>query len=191
MRRVASTLAIALTALCAAACGGGSTDSDEPLRAATDIAESSAAAPSKDAKLGQQIDLGDKVRVTVTAPTVTSDDSALLTVTLRVENNSSSEGFTPRAGIVCDGSAEPGGYQADSTLMMQSRMPARSYLDGTYVLILPGDGRGGQPVPECKGPASIVVWSGSTLVANDDELHRTQIPLSDDLVAQLNADRAQ
>ena len=61
----------------------------------------------------------------------------------------------PNIGIVCMGSTEMGGYQAESTVSLSDTLPGGSYRQGTLNLLLPPDSRTGTPVPACATPAYV------------------------------------
>ena len=85
--------------------------------------------------------------------------------------------------ILCDGSAGEGGWQAGSTLALYDSLPSGSFLEGVVHLLLPYDGRYGEPRVECADPAVVKI---STWVASaGDRDAVVEIPA--DLVAALNA----
>jgi hypothetical protein len=96
------------------------------------------------------------VRLTAKAMKVGGDDGGRwLVVALRLENSGDEALGGPNIAIVCTDGAEEGGWQADSTLDMGAEIPAGSFSEGTLNLLLPGDSRTGEAVPECLAPAYV------------------------------------
>jgi hypothetical protein len=140
-------------------------------------------------ELGERIDLGNKTSVVLTAPTVIDNFGVLLQVHVRAENSAKDEHYTPDIDLVCAGSTEDGGWQANSTFNPQRPLPAGSYAEGDINLIIPGDQRAGGAVPECATPAYLQVVPWTVMQTGDPDIFR--IPLDDTLIAELNAQRAQ
>lgn len=76
---------------------------------------------------------------------------------MRIENASGAEQLAPETSIICSGTAEGGGYQADSTMAAGSPVPDGTFVDATQYLLLPGDARTGEIVPACAEPAVVEV----------------------------------
>lgn len=107
--------------------------------------------------LGELVDTGYGVRAGVLAFSVGGDDGGpWLVAETRVEGLDEG-GSVPNMGIVCAGGTELGGWQADSTLQLATDVPAGSFDEGSVHLLLPGDGRYGEPIPECAGPAFVEI----------------------------------
>jgi len=176
------------------ACGGGA-DQDQPdesLRNADDVEASENAAGTTTVDVGEFAPLSDGAeevgRVAVTKLKVGGDGlGRWLEASVRVENTTDEDGNLPDAGIWCKGATESGGWQIDSTIDLNSTIPAKSYKEGVVNLPLSDDGRTGEPVPECKTPAFIrftpTVWVG--------EVELAQVRVPDDLIAKLNDKRVQ
>lgn len=173
-------------AMLLAGCGGGSGTASQDLRPADEVEASRAADAANDAELDRKIDLGSKVTVVLADPTVIQDDGGvMLQVHVRAENPSSKDASGPGIDIVCTGSTEDGGWQADSTFAPQRPIPSGSYSEGDLNLLIPGDGRYGETVPECATPAFLQVVPFMT---GGDTF---RIPLDNAIVADLNSKRTQ
>lgn len=192
MRRALLTVT-AVAGLAIAGCsgssggGGGGGRSDAPLRPASDISSSSAAASANEAQLGSEFDLSDDVSVTVSSPAAQSDgESRYLQIAVSLANNAAKLGSTPTIGILCAGSPEIGANLSGGTVTGERDFPARSTMDGTMLLLLPGDSRTGNAQATCDGPAFITVTPWAAVVSDDDKPVQTRIDLPEDLRAQLN-----
>ena len=192
-RRGAVLIGAMALAGCSAAGNGGSTTGSGVSSTATDGATTTVASvttvaeregtevlrPADEARadnafdrmvfheLGEEVEVGD-VTVTITGFAVEPDDqSGLLAVTARVANSSEGESSVPELAVMCTGNPEEGGWMADSTLSLYDTLPAKSFDEGTVILNVPGDGRYGERVPECVGPAVIVAKPMMTLTKSD------------------------
>lgn len=115
------------------------------------------------------------------------DGGPWLAVDLRIESPSDSDIQFLDVGIVCAGNDETGGWQANSTLDLNAEVPAETFDEGTVNLLLPGDGRFGEEIPECATPAAI------RISPVPDPMTGTEVPavvaLPDELIADINAAR--
>lgn len=182
-----------------AACGGGdhngaassNAPSEETLRPADEVLSEREASKSLDLSVGEPVDFGDDIRVTVTGMTVGGDDlGPWLAVDVRAENRGDEDASNPLLAIVCDGSDMEGGWQADSTYDLNGTLPAGSYSEGTVHLLVPGDGRFGEARPTCDAPAVVRVRPNSfTVTLTDDkpEEQSADLPIEDALLVSLNA----
>ncbi len=107
--------------------------------------------------VGELADTGYGARVGVMGFAVGGDDAGpWLETDIRVE--AVEEGAAvPTMGIVCGGNTELGGWQAGSTIEQAAAVPTGSFDEGTVNLLLPGDGRYGEPIPACEGPAFVQI----------------------------------
>jgi hypothetical protein len=183
-----AALAVVLSGLLVAGCGSEEKSSDEPnsaLKNADDVEASQEAAAAQEVDLGKFGDLSDDTRVSVTAMKVGGDDlGPWLEVSIRFENAAKVDAAVPVTGIVCKGSAEPGENQAGSTLDSGDPVPAGSFKEGVLNLLVPGEGRTGEPVPVCDGPAFVQV-TGEDPETSADKVVR--VPVADEVLAQLQA----
>ncbi len=187
MRRTIAT--VAMSGWLLVGCGGddsasdpGGTEASAVLRPAEDVRSEEQQARYVTHTINESVEVVNGVFVMVTSMTVTTDDeSGFLNVSARVENRATVEGNVPEFSIACSGNDETGGWMADSTLELYADLPGESFDDGVVVLTLPGDGRYGEPVPECVGPAYLVVSYNSM---DDDSIHAWQI--DDSLRVALN-----
>jgi hypothetical protein len=151
-REVPTVLAL-LALLVLGACGsnGGSTSTssdDQELRPADEVI---------DGTIGEETDLGAGLAVTVSEMRPGGDDGGpWLEVDLRVENRGE-DTSNPLVAIACSDSSEEGGWQVDSAYNLFDELPASTFNEGTINLLLPGDGRSGEPVPTCSAPAVVRV----------------------------------
>jgi len=160
-----------------AACNGGS--GDDELRPAEEARADAAADASTAAEVGESFDFG-VLTVTIQSFKANGDDTGpWLEAAVRVENASGEESMVPEFGLVCAGSDEVGGWQADSTLSMGESLPPKSFEEGMFSLLIPGDGRYGDPVPECATPAVVQVTS---YVGGVDPV---RVPVPDDVIMSL------
>ena len=156
------TFATALMAGCgpASKSSGGTeatTTTAKPLAPAESVEAEREAANAQVVTFGQAGKLPDDVYVIFSAPpTAGGDDLGPWLVTpVRVENRGKADQSMPNIGIVCMGSTEMGGYQAESTVSLSDTLPGGSYRQGTLNLLLPPDSRTGTPVPACATPAYV------------------------------------
>ena len=159
-------------------------DDGVELRPADEVEAEAILANAQTAELGEPFELAAGLTIAVTAMEVRGDDAGpWLAVTARVENRTTDELSVPAMAILCDGSAEEGGWQADSTLALYDSLPSGSFLEGVVHLLLPHDGRYGEPRAECAEPAVVKIstWVAST----GDRDAVVEIPA--DLVAAFNA----
>ena len=159
-------------------------DDGVELRPADEVEAEAILANAQTAELGEPFELAAGLTIAVTAMEVRGDDAGpWLAVTARVENRTTDELSVPAMAILCDGSAGEGGWQAGSTLALYDSLPSGSFLEGVVHLLLPYDGRYGEPRVECADPAVVKI---STWVASaGDRDAVVEIPA--DLVAALNA----
>lgn len=159
LRRVVVPLVVS-ACFSVAGCGGseGTAEPNLDLQPAGSVLVMEASPQAS--PLGQMLDIDSSSRFTVTEIRVGGDDyGPWLEVDVRGEA-AKDAGFLPYAiAIRCTSSAETGGWQADSTVSPGQEIPKGAYLEGTFNLLLPGDGRYGEPVPECTPPAFIEVGS--------------------------------
>ena len=131
-------------------------DDGVELRPADEVEAEAILASAQTAELGEPFELAAGLTIAVTAMEVRGDDAGpWLAVTARVENRTTDELSVPAMAILCDGSAEEGGWQADSTLALYDSLPSGSFLEGVVHLLLPYDGRYGEPRVECADPAVV------------------------------------
>jgi hypothetical protein len=197
---LAAVLALTLTACSSDDSDSSADDRDEPatsetseasnspstdLRPADEALAEEAADAAQEGALGEFVELRDGLRVTVTSFEAGGDElGAWLITEARVENTGGEEVSVPEFGIVCEGSAERGGYQADSAMFFGDPLPAQTFEEGPLNLLLPGDGRFGEPVPPCTAPAYVEV-STVGMTEETDVVARFAIP--DDVVTALQA----
>lgn len=179
----------AAAVLVVAACGGDDDSSNGgALRPADEVLGERAADDAADALLGDSVELED-VTVTVTDLVVGGDDfGPWLEVTVRAENRGE-DTSNPYLAIVCNGSVEEGGWQADSTYDLNGELPGGSFNEGVVNLLLPEDPRTQDPVPECATPAVVRVTMNGGFVMDGDEGSTVDYPVGDDVVAEMNARR--
>ena len=159
-------------------------DDGVELRPADEVEAEAILANAQTGELGEPFELAAGLTIAVTAMEVGGDDAGpWLAVTARVENRTTDELSVPAMAILCDGSAEEGGWQAGSTLALYDSLPSGSFLEGVVHLLLPYDGRYGEPRAECAEPAVVKIstWVAST----GDRDAVVEIPA--ELVAALNA----
>lgn len=159
-------------------------DEDVELRPADEVEAEEILANAQDADLGEPFELAPGLSVLVTAMEVGGDSGGpWLALSARVENRTTDELSVPAMAILCDGSSEEGSWQADSTLALWDSLPSGSFLEGTVHLLLPNDGRYGEPRVECADPA--VVRISTWTMSGGDQDAVLQIPA--DVLEALNA----
>jgi hypothetical protein len=185
-------------------CGGGD-DGDSPaaqsstggeLRNADEVRADEQSAAAAKATVGTPVTVEDltgesKSDVTVSALKIGGDDAGpWLEITVVVANPSDKVSTIPRLGIVCTGSPEVGGNQAGGTLHNEgTEIPAKSKDEGKLRLLLPGDSRTGEVVPECPTPAVIRIYYG--LISQGTKFGKTaELTIPDAMITKLNAKRA-
>ena len=191
IRRLTEWVAVAVVgALILVACGGGAKSSAPSVGPASDLQSGSNAATFVNGSPGVPVEfLG--LKVTVSMMTQGGDDSGpWLTVHVRAENAGGQPGANPNIGIVCADNEQTGGWQAASTFTVGQGLPAGSFDEGDVNLLLPGDSRTGQMVPECKTPA-VVRASTTGVVPRSGGPAGGFWSIADDIVARLNATRKQ
>jgi hypothetical protein len=180
--------ALLIAALVVGACGSdgdsGVDEADGGLRDAED-ARSEELVEGTTGAFGEVIEL-DGTTVLVSGAVVSGDDGGpWLAAEVRIENPSETNIQFVDVGIVCAGNDETGGWQAGSTLDLNAGIPAGTFDEGTVNLLLPGDGRFGEPIPDCATPAAL------RITPVPDPMTGTEVPavvqLPDELVARLNA----
>jgi len=141
----------------ASGCGDDDFNDDaSSLRPADEILGERAEDNSENVAVGARIE-ADGVAIVVSDMQVGGDDfGPWLEVTVRAENHGE-DTYNPNLAIVCDGAAEEGGWQADSTYDLNGELPKDSFNEGVVYLLLPEDPRTQEPVPECEGPAFVRV----------------------------------
>lgn len=137
------------------------------------------------ANLGDTAEFGNGLSITFDAPFVGGDDlGPWIEIATRFDNrNTDIDAQYPNVGIVCVGSTDEGGYQAGSTRLFGDPVPAGSFLEGKLHLLLPGDGRYGEPVPPCTTPAVIRV---SLLTYSDDDTAVVDFALPNAVIDEIN-----
>jgi len=135
-----------------------SPDDDSDLRPAAEVeAENISAGTVKASIGGPAIEYVDGVTVEIRSVTVGGDAGGpWLEVDVRTENRGDDTN-NPNVRIVCGGNPEEGGWQASSTFDLFAALPQSTFNDGTVHLLLPGDGRFGEPIAGCAEPAVIRV----------------------------------
>lgn len=127
------------------------------------------------------------VSITVDSPIVNGDDDGpWLEVPVRVENRLTESISWMVLEMYCSGNPEGGSWQWESTLDLSSSIPSGTFAEGTVNLLLPGDGRYGEPIPECAAPAHIVA---SPVPDSWDDLGQAVWRIDDATVAALNSAR--
>lgn len=138
------------------------------------------------ADFGEKIDLGSGLTITISDPKIGGDDlGPWLDVSARAENSGEEDESNPTLSIICEGSPEEGGWQADSTFSLADSLPSGSFNEGRVNLLAPSDGRYGEPAPDCKTPALIRITKLSITINGNPKA--IDIPLPDELIQQLNA----
>lgn len=95
------------------------------------------------------------VRVAVQSLTVETDAGGpILRTAIRVEA-AEADGAVPSIWIACANTTEQGGWQAESTISLGDAVLMGSFAEGVLNLLIPGDGRYGEPVPACNAPAFV------------------------------------
>lgn len=118
------------------------------------------------------------LRGTVSGFDVGGDDGGpWLATTVRVENATEASAGFPSFELACAGSVEQAGLQAGSVSSGGKPVPGGSFVAGDLLLLIPGDGRFGEPVPECAGPAFVRAGTGQG----------SQWEVPADVLAELNA----
>jgi hypothetical protein len=139
---------------------------DEAERDAADTAE-----------LGDEIDAGNGLFLTVSAAKVGGDDEPWIELEARAENRGTDTPSIPDFAVVCGGATEGEGWQADSTFPMYEEVRPGSFAEGTLNLLPTGNNRAGEPIEPCNSPAVIRI----TL---DDSAVDLEVP--DDVLAAYN-----
>jgi len=158
-------------------------DEDIELRPADAVEAEQTLANAQAADLGETFDLAPGLTVVVQDMSVGGDSGGpWLAVSARIENRTTDELSVPAMAIICDGSADDGGWQIDSTLSLYDTLPSGSFAEGTAHLLVPDDGRYGEPRIECAGLAVVMIstWTASTS-------HRyAVVGIPADVLAELN-----
>jgi hypothetical protein len=129
-----------------------------------------------------------EISITVTDPAATSDDGGpWLTLNVRAENPTDGELPSPFFEIHCAGNPDGGGFLGDGTFSGEP-LPAKSFDEGTVELLLPGDGRFGEPRPTCTTPATLIALpSNGGVTLQGQQVERIAWPIPDAIIAELNA----
>lgn len=175
-------------ALLLAGCGDdqSSDNPDTSLKNADEVRSQEQAGQNARAKtvdLGEFVELGSGLRLSASKVVVGGDElGPWLIATVRIENSSDEEAAPPDGGIICSNATEPGGSQAGSTLDVSGGLPAESFAEGTLNLLLPEDGRYGEKIQDCQGPA-FLQFTKTGLVDDSDLPVRIRVP--EDTLAEL------
>jgi hypothetical protein len=184
MRR--AILAVAIAVWAGSACGGDDSSSDPGELRPAESVRSEEAMAGEHHEMGSGTEVGDAT-ITLSNPAVDGDDfGPWLEVTVRIENHSDETLAPFEFGILCSGSDEEGGAQAEGTLPWAAEIPAGTFDEGTVHLLLPSDGRYGEPRPDCVTPAVIEVEQTGVFVG--DEQPVALWALDDELIVAMNAD---
>lgn len=154
IKRVAAVMMV--LGVLAAGCGGDDEAGSGGTLADADAVRSEQARGSTELAFGEGGDVGG-LTVTVEGVSMGGDDGGpWLVADVTVENRTDADVQGLAMAIVCAGSDEEGGWQAGSTLDLNAVFPAQTADSGTVHLLVPGDGRFGEPRPVCEPPAAIV-----------------------------------
>jgi hypothetical protein len=182
MRKKSLTAIVMSCTLMLAACGG---DSDSGSTAAnTDLVPAGEKAAQNAAEdvtpLGELVEVDAQTRFTVTGFKVNSSDSLgpWIEASVRGEANDDAGAIPFEIASLCASSTETGGWQADSTVSLGQEIPAGSFLEGFISLLLPEDGRYGEPIKPCEEPALVKVSSSEKTV---------WFAIPSDVVAEINS----
>lgn len=128
------------------------------------------------------------VAITASDPVANSDESGpWLTVTVHAENPTDGDLPSPFFAVHCAGVPDGGGFLASSTFSSDG-LPAKSFDDGHVDLLLPGDGRFGEPRPTCSTPAVLVAVPSNGGVTFDGQPSDSLAwPIPDAVIDELNA----
>lgn len=167
--------------------GGTSSESNDELRPADDVASDAAEETLVEADAGEYVELTDDIRVTISDFAYESiENDGWFSVTTRVENAGTDEAMLPEYTIFCANSTEGGAYYATGTLDEDGlgfELPAESFREGTRHLIAPTDERSiGGDVTPCEAPAYVEI-TVTGYVPEDAKTARYAIP--EDVLAQL------
>ena len=158
-------------------------DEDIELRPADEVKAEQILANAQTADLGETFELAPGLTVVVQDMSVGGDSGGpWVAVSARIENRTTDELSVPAMAITCNGSPDEGGWEADSTLPLYDTLPSGSFAEGTAHLLLPNDGRYGEPRIECAGPA-VVKISTWTMAAGDRD---AVVEIPADVLAELN-----
>jgi hypothetical protein len=170
---------VVLLAVPVGACGGGG--GPDELRPAEE-ARAERAVEGEQGAFGEPVDVGD-VSITLSDPVVGGDQGGpWLQVVVRVENRSDKAVGFVDAHIYCAGNDEGGGWLAGSTFDLLAGIPPETFDDGDLLLLLPGDGRYGEPRPDCSTPAHIVVTPTFDFISDGSAVWK----IPDSLVKSMN-----
>lgn len=197
-----------MAAICivVSSCGGNDSPPDTTEPSSTDTAESvdRSTAPNEpaatladaedvraDELAGEPVQMGAETtdgHVTAVAsnPRVGGDESGpWLEVDLRIENPTDEAVQFFNTGMLCSGNDEVSGTVRGGTLEGAAGIPAQSVDEGSEFVLLPGDGRYGDPISPCTTPAVLrIEVIGEDGFVPDIALTWT---IPDEIVAELNA----
>jgi hypothetical protein len=190
-------LGLVLLALIVSGCSRAETKSlRSELRPAEEVEEDRALSDAGDSipgLLGESIDLGDGVSVTLSDPKVgTRGGGSWLDVAVRAENAGSLDQGTPALVLVCADGRDEGSWYSDSSYQITDTLPAGSFREGRLFLVTDtGDsGYSGTQTdpPACGTPATVKVWSANDYITVPRGPSVT-IPIPDGVIEELNAKR--
>ncbi len=154
------------------------------LRPAEDVRADEAMSGERHA-MGDTVEFGG-ASITLSAPVVGGDDfGPWLEVTFRAENAGDEPVAPFEVSMLCTGNTEEGGTQMGGTYPWNAELPAQSFDEGTVHILLPGDGRFGEPRQECISPAVVKVDQVGAFIG---EQPRELWAIDDALIAEMNAD---
>lgn len=177
MRRSPLVVVLVLTvAACSDDTGGASTEPNTALAPAAEEAAEQATAEAT--PLGQMVDTDENSRFTITGYTVDGDEAGpWLNAQVRGEAATAAGTVPYTIAIRCASSTDTGGWLARSTVALSQEIPAGSFVEGTVGLLLPGDGRFGEPITPCETPAVVII----------EAENEASWAIPDDVIAELNA----
>jgi hypothetical protein len=119
-------------------------------------------------------------------PRVGGDDAGpWMEIDLRIENSTDEAVQFYNTGIVCSGNDEVSGTVIGGTLDGIGGLPPQSFDEGSQFVLLPGDGRYGEPIPPCQAPAVLRI----EVIGEDGFVPDVALTwaIPDEIIAEMNA----
>jgi hypothetical protein len=130
------------------------------------------------------------LNITASDPVIESDDiGPWLTLTVRAENQTEADVQAPQLELHCSGNPAGGAWLETSTFKQDEPVSSRSFNEGKLSLLMPGDGRLGEPRPSCATPATVIANSLSfdNAGASPPVRVRVEWAVPEELIRLLNA----
>lgn len=111
-------------------------------------------------QLGDRIDLGEGISITLTNPVVSRNPSQpwSLKVTVHAENRGDTPAANPMVSLICGSTSDHSGAYNDSSYNTGAPLPEGSFSEGVINILRPGDNGTSAAAPKCGPPAYLRVY---------------------------------